>query len=128
MRKPVMATVLIGLCASTAQPASAAAPIVAINLSNFSFSPNTLHFKADVPIVLRLHNSASGAHNFSAPQFFAAARLDAASMPQVQRGTVEVPKHGTVVVTLVPTAGRYALKCTHTLHSAFGMKGTIIVD
>ncbi|MEO7365444.1 MAG: cupredoxin domain-containing protein [Sphingomicrobium sp.] len=128
MRQLVMASLLIGLCATFSQPASASPATVAVNLSNFKFSPNIMHLKAGVPVVLRLANNASGGHNFSAPQFFAAARLDAASAARLGKGTIEVPKHGSVSITLVPVAGRYPLKCTHTLHSAFGMKGTIIVD
>lgn len=128
MRKLVIASLLIGLSTASAQSASASPATVAVILSNFKFSPNIIHLRAGVPVVLRLQNSASGGHNFSAAQFFAAARLDAASMARVRRGAVEVPKHGTINVELVPAAGRYSVKCTHTLHSAFGMKGTIIVD
>jgi plastocyanin len=87
-----------------------------------------MHLRAGVPVVLRLQNSASGGHNFSAPQFFAAAKIDPASTAHVVNGAVEVPKHGVVEVALVPSAGRYPLKCTHSLHAAFGMKGTILVD
>lgn len=128
MRKLVMASLLIGLSAPSAQSASAAPATVAVKLSNFRFSPNIIHLRVGVPVVLRLENNASGGHNFSAPQFFAAARLDAASTAQVRRGTVEVPKHNRLDVALIPAAGRYPVKCTHTLHSTFGMTGTIIVD
>lgn len=128
MRKLVMASLLIGLCATSAQPASAPPGTVAVDLSNFKFSPNVIHLRAGVPVVLRLENSASGGHNFSARQFFAAAQLDAASSARVRSGTIEVPKHGRVDLALVPAAGRFPVKCTHTLHSTFGMKGTIIVD
>jgi len=128
MRKLFIASLLIGACASSAQPAPALPKVVAVNLANFKYSPNIIRLKAGVPVVLRLENKASGGHNFSAAQFFAAARLDAASMPRVRDGTVEVPKHAVVDVALVPTAGRYPVKCTHTLHSTFGMNGSIIVD
>jgi plastocyanin len=31
-------------------------------------------------------------------------------------------------VHLVPAAGTYKLTCTHTMHTMFGMKGTIVVE
>jgi len=111
-----------------AETAQAAQPIVAtVQLANFSFTPSQLQLRANTPTILQLRNNSSGGHNFSAPAFFAAARLDAASAALVRGGKVEVPGHSTVQVSLIPTAGQYPLKCSHTLHSAFGMKGTIIV-
>jgi plastocyanin len=105
-----------------AQPAT-----VAVTMSNFKFEPGTLQLRAGVPTVLHLVNTAGGGHNFTAPQFFAAARVAPASQPLVHGGTVEVPKHAAVDIELVPAAGQYPLKCSHTLHSTFGMKGTIVV-
>jgi plastocyanin len=103
------------------------AATVAVTMSNFKFEPNSLQLRAGVPTVIHLVNTAGGGHNFTAPQFFAAARVAPASQPLVHDGTVEVPKHSAVDVELVPAAGQYPLKCSHTLHSAFGMKGTITV-
>jgi plastocyanin len=111
-----------------AGPANAAQPLVAtVDLANFRFTPSQLQLRANTPTVLQLRNTSSGGHNFSAPAFFAAARLDAASTRLVRRGKVEIPGRSTVQLSLIPTAGQYPLKCTHTLHSAFGMNGTIIV-
>ena len=106
------------------QPKPAA---VAVTLSNFKFEPNAIQLRAGVPTVLHLVNNAGGGHNFTAPQFFAAAHLAAASQALVRNGTVEIPRHSAVDVELVPAAGQYPLKCSHTLHSTFGMKGTILV-
>ena len=53
-------------------------------------------------------------------------RLDSAAL--VHNGTVEVKGHQSVDLSLTPAAGTYPLKCSHTLHAAFGMKGTIRVD
>jgi uncharacterized cupredoxin-like copper-binding protein len=108
--------------------ANAAQPAVAtVDLANFSFAPAQLVLRANTPTILQLRNNASGGHNFSAPAFFAAARIDAASAALVRGGKVEVPGHSTVQVGLTPAAGQYPLKCSHPLHAAFGMKGTIIV-
>jgi plastocyanin len=68
-----------------------------------------------------------GGHNFTAPQFFAASRIEPESAALVRDGKVEVPAHSTVNVDMIPATGQYALKCSHPLHAAFGMKGTIVV-
>ena len=100
---------------------------VAVTMSNFRFQPNPVQLRAGVPTVLHLVNTAGGGHNFTAPQFFAAAHVAPASQPFIHGGTVEVPKHSAVDIELVPTAGQYPLKCSHTLHSTFGMKGALLV-
>ena len=110
-----------------AQPA-APPETVQVRLSSFDFTPASLRLRAGVPILLRLENSSGGGHNFSAPQFFAAARIEPADAGLVRRGTIEVPSHSVREIRLVPAAGRYRLRCTHSLHTAFGMKGSILVE
>ena len=75
-------------------------------------------------LILHLANTGKGGHNFTAPQFFAAA--SGVSGP-VRNGTVEVPSHKTIDVRLIPAVGTYELRCSHFLHSGFGMKGQIVV-
>lgn len=108
-------------------PAAAQAPprTVEVQLSSFAFTPRTLRLRAGEPVVLHLVNSGRGGHNFAAPEFFAAARGVAGP---VGDGAVEVPSRGTADVRLVPAAGHYRLRCTHTLHSSFGMRGEIVVE
>ena len=98
---------------------------VEVRLSSFDFSPETIRLRAGEPVRLHLVNTGSGGHNFSAPQFFAAARE--VSGP-VERGTVEVGSRRAIDVRLIPARGSYRLRCTHTLHSTFGMRGEIIVE
>jgi plastocyanin len=98
---------------------------VQVRLSNFDFSPSEIHLAAGRPVTLTLVNSGGGGHNFSAPLFFAAAT--GVSGP-VRGGKVEVPGHQSVTVRLTPARGSYRLKCTHSLHSAFGMNGRIVVE
>lgn len=125
---------LVPLCAAAAlgAPAAAQAPDwsharrVEVSLSNFSFAPKTIHLRAGQPVVLHLVNTASGGHDFTAPAFFAAARIRA---PQgVKGGSVELRAHQIADVALVPKAGRYPLKCGHMFHKTFGMTGEIVVD
>jgi plastocyanin len=109
-----------------AQDAPAAAPqTVEVRLSNFSFTPEAIALTAGRPVTLHLVNTGGGGHNFSAPQFFAASTN--VSGP-VHEGVVEVPGHQSVDITLTPSHGTYRLRCTHTMHSTFGMHGTITVE
>lgn len=105
-----------------AAPASGAVEVL---LSSFDFTPSEIHLAAGRPVTLTLVNSGNGGHNFSAPQFFAAA--SGVSGP-VRGGKVEVPGHGSVTVRLTPARGNYRLRCTHSLHTAFGMTGRIVVE
>jgi len=106
---------------STAQP-------VTVTLSNFAIAPDDLHLKAGQPYRLHFVNSGSGGHNFSAPAFFQAAQLDPADQGLLTKGSIELGKGETRDVRLVPTAGSYKVKCTHFMHSAFGMKSMINVE
>jgi uncharacterized cupredoxin-like copper-binding protein len=99
--------------------------IVEVRLSSFDFTPNEIRLRAGEPIVLHLVNPGRGGHNFAAPQFFAAA--SGVSGP-VADGAVEVGSHASADVRLTPARGRYRLRCTHTLHTAFGMTGEIVVE
>jgi uncharacterized cupredoxin-like copper-binding protein len=116
------------ILAAFAAPASAqnVPRTVEIDLASFSFTPGTIQLGAGEPIVLKLVNAGRGGHNFSAPEFFAAARL-APGQPAIADGTVEVPSRRTIEVRLTPARGRYGLRCTHTLHATFGMRGEIDV-
>lgn len=116
------------IAALSVAPAGAASPAVAsVNLANFSFTPKTVTLQAGVPTVLRLRNLSGGGHSFSAPEFFAASRVQPELAALVQKGRVEVPANSSVDVDVIPAAGQYPLKCSHPLHAAFGMTGAIVV-
>jgi uncharacterized cupredoxin-like copper-binding protein len=123
--------ILVLAAAAATAPVSAQAPhaaTVTVRLTSFDFTPSTIRLHAGQPVVLHLVNAASGGHDFSAPAFFAAARVDPGSAGRVRRGTIDVRGRGSVDVRLVPAAGRYRLRCTHFLHSTFGMTGEIVVE
>jgi len=119
------ALLLALLLATPAAPASDPPQAIEVTLSNFDFTPQTIRLRAGQPAVLHLVNSAGGGHNFSAPEFFAAA---ADVSGPVEEGVVEVAGHQSVDIRLTPARGSYRLKCTHTLHTTFGMRGRIIVE
>lgn len=110
---------------AAAQPVEwSRAPRVEVALSSFKYRPRTIRLAAGRPVVLRLVNAGSGGHDFTARAFFAAATL----RTPVPGGKVELKGGQSREVALVPKAGRYKVKCTHTLHQTFGMTGEIIVQ
>ena len=104
-----------------------AAP-VEVTLENFDFNPAILHLRAGRPYRLELHNEAGGGHDFSAPEFFAAARVAPGDAAKVSEGEVDMSAGKSVTVHLIPAAGRYKLVCTHLGHALLGMRGEIVVD
>ena len=125
MRIPLLLSFLIALPVG----ASAQAPMVVdVNLSNFRFDPKPIQLERGRPYVLRLINNSGGGHNFAAPEFFAAAGVAPQDRAWLTNGKVEVPSRQIRQIQLTaPGPGTYKLKCTHFMHGAFGMKGSIIV-
>ncbi|HWT12515.1 MAG TPA: plastocyanin/azurin family copper-binding protein [Allosphingosinicella sp.] len=125
MRFLLLLPLLLAAPAAPAQTDWSRAPRVEVRLSSFDFDPGTIRLRAGQPVVLRLVNSGGGGHNFSAPQFFAAARVEGGP---VEQGEVELRSRQSVEVRLVPALGRYRLRCTHTFHTTLGMRGEIVVE
>src|SRR5262249_45688523 len=121
MRAALFASLILLPIPALAQD-TPAPQVVEVRLSSFAFEPRAIALTAGRPVVLRLTHSGGGGPHFSAPQFFAAA--PGVSGPVVE-GEVEVPGHQSVEVRLTPSRGSYRLRCTHTMHTAFGMRGTI---
>jgi uncharacterized cupredoxin-like copper-binding protein len=112
-----------------AQPAFPQAPaVINVQLANFKFTPKNIVLQHGRAYVLRLANVAKGGHDFTAKEFFTAANVAAADRTLVAEGEVEVPAGQVREIHLTaPAVGSYHLKCSHTLHKAFGMSGTIVV-
>jgi uncharacterized cupredoxin-like copper-binding protein len=102
--------------------------LVGITLTDYAFTPSMLDLKAGVTYHLHLTNAGAKDHNFSAPQFFAAAQVAADDAAKVKNGAIAVDSGHAVDIAVTPgQAGTYALTCTHFMHSMMGMKGTITV-
>jgi plastocyanin len=125
MRALLLLPLVLSAPVAAAAQEAGRARIVEVRLSNFDFAPNSIRLRAGEPIVLHLVNTANGGHNFSAPEFFAAAT--GVSGP-VRNGKIEIRGHQSVDVRLTPRRGSYRLRCTHTLHTTFGMSGEIVVQ
>ena len=124
------ASVAIALAMATSSTAqeSTAPERVAIELSNFKFTPSTIRLEHGRPYVLHLSNNASGGHNFVARDFFAAADVAGTDRGLLSKGGVELGGGDQADIHFVaPAAGRYEVHCSHFMHSTFGMKGEIIV-
>lgn len=128
IRAGVLAMLAIASSASAAAPDWQQAEPISIVLSNFKFAPDQLHLSKGHAYRLHFVNEGSGGHNFSAPEFFAAAQIDPEDAGKLSKGTVELDKGEAKDIRLVPIAGAYAVKCTHFLHASFGMKGSIAVN
>jgi plastocyanin len=114
--------------APAATPDWQQAELVQVTLSNFAFTPSALHLHKGQPYRLHFVNEGSGGHNFSAPEFFKAAQIDPDDGAKLHNGTVDLEKGAAQDIRLVPSVGSYTVKCTHFMHSAFGMKGSIDVN
>jgi len=109
-----------------------AAPVPAetridIALSNFKFTPATIHLKAHQPYLL--HLTSDGGHSFAAPAFFTAATVAPEDRAKIAKGKIEVDEIAPIDIHLTaPAAGSYEAHCTHFLHASRGMKGVILVE
>ena len=132
IRRPIQFAAAIVAMVSTVGSAQAPADYgraaaVEIVLKSFSFTPESLHLRAGVPVRLTIRDE-KGGHNFAAPQFFAKAKIAPEDAGKVRGGKIELAGGEAVTIRLVPAAGTYKLACTHFLHTSFGMKGSIVVD
>lgn len=116
----------LAMLAST--PAVAQSATIEVRMSNFKFEPRSIELRAGQDYALTLINESNGGHSFAASDFFARAIVNAADRALIREGTIEVPGHQrrTIRFRAAP-AGAYKVKCTHTLHGTFGMKGEIVV-
>src|SRR5262245_13258236 len=118
-----VALTMLGGSAAKAQPAT-----ISVHMSNFQFAPSTIVMDHGQSYVLHLANVVSIGHDFTAADLFAAANVAAADRRYISDGAVEVHSGQAVDIHLVaPAAGRYSLKCSHSLHKMFGMSGAIVV-
>ena len=106
-------------------PAAAQPATQTIQLYSFGYTPKAIRLAAGRPVTINFVNTAGGGHNFSAPSFFANARIVGGSAPN---GVVELGARQSRAVTLNPRAGSYKFRCTHTFHRQMGMRGQIVVD
>ena len=101
---------------------------VNISLTSFNLSPETLQLKAGEPILLRIANDSGLAHDLTAPEFFKAAAIRPADAMRIVSGKIAVSPHNSLIIAMIPAAGRFPVKCSHPFHKMLGMSGIIVVD
>jgi uncharacterized cupredoxin-like copper-binding protein len=122
------ATLVFPPQAQAPEPSAGELLQVRVELSNFKIAPASLTFVHGQRYVLHLVNSSSHSHDFSAPAFFSAAAIEGPDRVKITNGKIEL--HGNQQVDLVLTApgqAQYEFHCSHPLHAALGMRGTIHV-
>jgi uncharacterized cupredoxin-like copper-binding protein len=117
------------LWAANSEPDWSQAAESDVSLANFSFMPAAIQLRRGQPYRLHFVNTSRSGHSFSSRTLFAAAIVDPADAAKVSNGKVEVEAGQTVDVRLeVQTPGVYPFRCSHPLHSAFGMHGNVTVE
>src|SRR5690242_3904353 len=113
---------LAGLCC-----AAAPAPVrMDVTMVDYRFSPDRLTFEHGVHYQMHLENRGKETHEFTAPIFFAAAKLDNPDALNRERTEVVVQPGESKDIFLTPGApGPYDLRCGD--HDWDGMVGGITV-
>ncbi|WP_313801393.1 cupredoxin domain-containing protein [Sphingobium sp.] len=123
---------LIFMSSAGAQPGSDAwanARSLTLQLSSFKFEPSDIRLEHGVPYDLHFVNTSSHGHDFAGKEFFAQAQIRPEDRAKINKGRVEVGGGESVDVHLIaPSPGSYKVRCTHFMHSAFGMTGRIVVQ
>ena len=100
-----------------------------VTLTDYAFTPGTLDLKTGTAYQLHFVNSGSKDHNFSAPEFFAAAQIAPDDQAKVTKGQVGLGAGQSVDINVTPGgAGTFAVECTHFMHKMMGMHGNIVVQ
>src|SRR5262249_54870332 len=94
-------------CAAAADPVR-----IDVAMVDYRFSPDRLSLEHGVHYRLHLENRGRESHEFTAPTFFAAAKLETPEAPNRERGGVVVEPGGSKVLFVAPgVAGAYDLRC-----------------
>jgi plastocyanin len=130
--RPVRVIVLLLSLLLAAAPAAAqdwpSAPEYDVLLTSFEIQPALIRLKAGEPVRLRFVNNSEQGHSFSAPGFFAHARLRGRDRERVKGGALVAPPLSETTIMLVPTAGRYPARGDNLFRRMLGMRATIVVE
>jgi plastocyanin len=96
-----------------------------IQVWSYGFSPKPIHLAAGKPVTLTFVNQSGSDHDFVAKTFFGRSTITKGEAPE---GEIDLPKHSTRSITLVPYVGTYKAHCSHFLHAPMGMTDEIIVQ
>jgi uncharacterized cupredoxin-like copper-binding protein len=107
--------------------AAASLPVkLDVVMVDYQFEPNHLTFIHGVPYRLHLENHGKETHEFTAPVFFATAKIDNPDVLNADHTEVLMQPDDKKDVFLTPTKpGKYDLRCAD--HDWYGMVGGITV-
>lgn len=119
----LLPAVLLGASAAATAPK----PIeISVIMVDYRFEPDHLTFKHGVHYRLHLENRGKETHEFTAPTFFAASRIDNPGVLNRDRSEVLMQPGDKKDIFLTPlTPGTYDLRCAD--HDWYGMVGGITV-
>lgn len=131
MRGPLVIALLLAVYPAMplAQPTvQASETTLTVELSNFKFTPERLTLRQGEHYRIRFVNVVGKGHDFVAREFFASSTLSPEDSAKIDKGRVRLRGGESVEVALTPNrAGVYKVHCSHFMHSAFGMTGSIVV-
>ena len=113
------------LAAFSTAAIAATPPVQTIDLFSYGFKPAPITLSAGREVTLRFVNTSTTGHDFTAPEFFKAARIVAGAIGK--DGKVDLHGSESKSVTLIPAAGTYKAHCGRLFHSSFGMHTTVVV-
>jgi uncharacterized cupredoxin-like copper-binding protein len=120
----LLAIIVVGTLASAGEPQPLT---VSVNLIDDAFVPDHLVFKHGVHYRLHLENHGKDTHEFTAPTFFASAKIDDATALNREHTEVVLQPGESKDVLLTPQRpGAYDLICSD--HDWDGMTGGITVE
>ena len=124
-----LAAACLCAAAASAQPIDwSHAQTLNVELSSFKFTPATLTLEHGVAYRLHLTNTSSGGHDFAAKELFAASAVAPEDAAAIRNGEIGLKSGQSADIRLIANrAGSYPFRCTHFMHSTFGMTGTITV-
>ncbi|HST37431.1 MAG TPA: cupredoxin domain-containing protein [Allosphingosinicella sp.] len=122
------ALLLAAPAAAQRMPEWRTAPEAEILLRPFAYEPNVIRLGAGQPVKLRFVNNGRTTLGFSAPAFFAAARIRPHDRAFLRGGEVRLAPGDWVTIALVPAPGRYRVRSRNLAHRLLGMSATIVVE
>jgi uncharacterized cupredoxin-like copper-binding protein len=115
---------MLGMLSGAAAPAPVTVDIV---MTEYKFAPDHLMLRHDMHYRLHLENHGKETHEFTAPTFFATAKIDNPKILNHERSEIVVQPGETKDIFLTPgKPGTYDLRCSD--HDWAGMVGGISVE
>lgn len=110
------------------EPEWRTAPEADVILHPFVYEPRVIRLEAGRPVRLRFVNNGRAALSFSAPAFFAAARIRGRDRDGLDGGRIRLAPGERRIVALVPAPGRYRARSANLTHRLRGMSALILVE